>query len=62
MRRFNTYRAYSIARFVVWAVILAFVATLGTAAHKQVFALLFLGETIGWLGETIARQARFSQT
>lgn len=35
MRRFNTYRAYSIARFSVWAVILTLVATLGTDAHRR---------------------------
>ena len=55
MRRFNSYRAYSIARFIVWAVILAVVAILGTDDRRQVFVLLFLGETIGWLGATIAR-------
>jgi hypothetical protein len=55
MRRFNTYRAYSIARFIVWAVILTGVALLGNDARRQVFLVLFLGETLGWFGATIAR-------
>ena len=55
MRRFRTYQAYSIARFIVWAVILTLVMVLGPDPGRQVFLVLFLGETIGWLGATIAR-------
>ena len=53
-RRLNTYTAYSIGCFVVWAVIFA----IGAAHPKNTghtVVLLFAGWTLGWLSATIAR-------
>ena len=53
--RLNTYTAYSIGCAIVWAVILALVATAGTkhTAHKVL--LVFAGWVLGWTSATIAR-------
>jgi hypothetical protein len=52
--RYRTYTAYSIACFIVWAVILAVVT--GSTSHKtHTFLLVFAGWAIGWLSATIAR-------
>ena len=55
VNRYRTYKAYSIACFIVWAVILVAVA-IGTTSHKtHTFLLVFAGWTIGWLSATVAR-------
>ncbi len=51
----NTYTAYSIGCAVVWAVILAVVASEASKAKAHTFLLVFLGWVIGWLSATIAR-------
>jgi hypothetical protein len=53
--RLNTYTAYSIACAVVWAVILAIVATTGKTDTLHTFLLVFAGWAIGWTSATIAR-------
>lgn len=55
--RLNTYTAYSLGCAVVWAVLLAAVATVATTAKLHVFLLLFAGWVIGWISATIARFA-----
>jgi hypothetical protein len=54
-RRYGTYTAYSIACAIVWAVILAVVATAGDATSRHTFLLVCGGWAIGWLSATIAR-------
>jgi uncharacterized membrane protein YdjX (TVP38/TMEM64 family) len=51
----KTYTAYSIACAVVWAVILAVVASEASKDTVQTFFMVFLGWGIGWLSATIAR-------
>lgn len=53
--RTNSYEAYSIGCFIVWAVILAAVASSATHDKTSVFLLVFAGWTVGWLSATIAR-------
>lgn len=50
----KTYTAYSIGCAVVWAVILAAVASEASKETKRTFSLVFLGWGIGWLSATIA--------
>jgi hypothetical protein len=50
----KNYTAYSIGCAVVWAVILAAVASKASKETTQTFFLLFLGWGIGWLSATIA--------
>ncbi len=52
---FNTYAAYSIGCAVVWAIILAGVASVASKDTAHTFLLLFLGWVLGWLSATIAR-------
>jgi hypothetical protein len=55
-RRFNTYRAYSIGCFVVWAVLIAVGVLTGHGGDPNHSVLLvILGWSIGWLSATIAR-------
>jgi hypothetical protein len=54
-QRLRTYTAYSVACFIVWAVILITVAAGGTGDRLQKFLYVFGGWTIGWLSATIAR-------
>ena len=51
----NTYTAYRIGCAVVWAIILAAVASAASKETAQTFVLVFLGWVIGWLSATIAR-------
>lgn len=55
-RSSNNYTAYSIACFVVWAVILAVVALIADSNKARTFVLVFFGWAIGWLSATIARR------
>jgi hypothetical protein len=55
VNRYRTYKAYSIAAFIVWAVILAAMAIAGTSHKTHTFLLVFAGWAIGWLSATIAR-------
>jgi hypothetical protein len=54
-RRLNTYTAYSIGCAVVWAVILAVVATTDKTDTVHTVLLIFAGWAIGWTSATIAR-------
>ena len=53
--RFRTYGMYSLACFVVWAVVLAGVGIAGASHKLHIFLLVFGGWAIGWLSATIAR-------
>ncbi len=54
MGKLRTYKNYSIACAVVWAVILVFVA-LNYPTKLHTFSLVGGGWWIGWLSATIAR-------
>jgi hypothetical protein len=54
-QRLGTYTTYSVACFVVWAVILIAVAAAGSGDRLQKFLYVFGGWAIGWLSATIAR-------
>jgi hypothetical protein len=51
----KTYTAYSIGCALVWAAILAVVASQTGKYTAHTFLLVFLGWVIGWLSATIAR-------
>ena len=51
----KTYTAYSIGCAVVWAVILAVVASEASKDTAHTMLLVCLGWVIGWLSATIAR-------
>ena len=51
----NTYAAYSMGCFFVWAIILAVVASKAGKDTAHTFRLVFFGWVIGWLSATIAR-------
>jgi hypothetical protein len=55
-KRFHTYTTYSIACFIVWALIFAYglVFHLHTKNHAAFY--VFCGWVIGWLSATIARK------
>jgi hypothetical protein len=51
----RSYATYSIACFVVWAVILAVVESAERGSTRHNVQLVFCGWAIGWLSATIAR-------
>lgn len=53
-RRLNTYAAFSVGCFLVWAAILAIYAT-HTLTSSAPIGLIFAGWVLGWLSATIAR-------
>jgi hypothetical protein len=53
--RLPTYKAYSIAWFIVWAGVLGVVEAVDPPHTVHITLLVFLGWTIGWLAATIAR-------
>jgi len=55
MRRFRTYRNYSIGCFVVWGVLLAIVAATQTAQTRNRMLIVFGGWLIGWTSASVAR-------
>jgi hypothetical protein len=51
----RSYTMYSIACFVVWAVILTVVSITASADRRHVFYYVAAGWLIGWVSATIAR-------
>lgn len=51
----NRYWGYSIAAFLVWALVLVIFWAQGNAATTHDLLLLFLGWAIAWASTTIAR-------
>lgn len=54
-RRLNSYLAYSIGCFIVWAVVWVIVLLRGSKEPVGTILLIFLGWIIGWTSATIAR-------
>jgi Kef-type K+ transport system membrane component KefB len=55
MSKHRNYWFYSIACFLVWAVLLAVVALKGNKETTHNFVLVFSGWAIAWVSTTIAR-------
>jgi len=55
MLKYRNYWVYSIGCFVVWGVILAVRAALGSSMTMHNVLLVFAGWCIGWVSTTIAR-------
>jgi hypothetical protein len=51
----KTYTNYSIGCFVVWAVVLAIVESVGSSGTRHSILLVFAGWLIAWISTTIAR-------
>jgi hypothetical protein len=54
-RRFNSYTAYSIGCFIVWAAILAISAIVATSQTFHNVLVGFAGWVLGWTSASIAR-------
>jgi hypothetical protein len=50
------YWIFSVAVFVVWAIVLPLSWKLGGNAHFKTVSLIFYGYFIGWLSASIARK------
>jgi hypothetical protein len=55
MQKFRNYWTYSIGCFLVWGIILAVRASLGSSSTTHSILLVFLGWAIAWISTTIAR-------
>jgi hypothetical protein len=55
MAKYRNYWIYSLACFLVWAILLAVVAAKGNKVTTHNVVLVFGGWTIGWVSTTIAR-------
>lgn len=55
MRRFRTYKAYSIGCAIAWAVVWIAVGTQSSDATREDLLFVFLGWLLGWTSATIAR-------
>jgi hypothetical protein len=55
VRKFNTYKAYTIGCVIAWAVLWVVVATRASDATRENVLLVFLGWVLGWTSATIAR-------
>jgi hypothetical protein len=55
MKKYRNYWAYSIGCFLVWGVILAVRAAMGSSSTTHNVLLVFAGWCIAWVSTTIAR-------
>ena len=55
MLKHRSYRIYSIACFLVWAVLIAFTAAKSKNGRFHEVLLVFAGWTLCWISATIAR-------
>ncbi len=56
MKKFNTYTGYSIACFIVWAILFLIGFTFHIKTKNHAAFYVFCGWVIGWLSATIARK------
>jgi hypothetical protein len=52
----NTYKAYSVSCFIVWAIIFIVGLVFGIKVKDHAVLYVFYGWVIGWLSATIARK------
>jgi hypothetical protein len=55
MRRFNSYKAYTVGCVIAWAVLWIVVGTQASETTTERVLFVFLGWLIGWTSATIAR-------
>jgi hypothetical protein len=55
VRKFNTYKAYTIGCVIAWALVWVVVTTRASDATRENVLLVFLGWVLGWTSATIAR-------
>jgi hypothetical protein len=55
MKRFNSYKAYTVGCVVAWAVLWIVVGIRSSEATRERFLFVFLGWLLGWTSATIAR-------
>ncbi len=55
LRRFHTYKAYTLGCVIAWAIVWVLVGTLASQHKREIVLYVFLGWLIGWTSATIAR-------
>jgi hypothetical protein len=55
MKRFNSYKAYTVGCVVAWAVLWIVVGIRSSEATRERVLFVFLGWLLGWTSATIAR-------
>jgi hypothetical protein len=55
MKRFNTYKAYTVGCVVAWAVLWVVVGIQSSDHTRRTVLYVFLGWWLGWTSATIAR-------
>jgi hypothetical protein len=55
MKRFNTYKAYTVGCVIAWAVLWIVVGIQSSEATQERVLFVFLGWLLGWTSATIAR-------
>jgi hypothetical protein len=55
VKRFNTYKAYTVGCVIAWAILWVVVGTQSSEATRERVLFVFLGWLLGWTSATIAR-------
>jgi hypothetical protein len=55
VKRFNSYRAYTVGCVIAWAILWIVVGTQSSGATREHVLFVFLGWLLGWTSATIAR-------
>lgn len=55
MKKFNSYRAYTVGCVIAWAILWIVVGIQASEATKERVLYVFLGWLLGWTSATIAR-------
>ena len=55
VKRFNTYKAYTVGCVIAWAAVWIVVGTQASDHTRRTYLYVFLGWLIGWTSATIAR-------
>jgi len=55
VRRFNTYKTYTIGCVIAWAILWVVVGARASDGARENVLLVFLGWVLGWTSATIAR-------
>jgi hypothetical protein len=55
VKRFNTYKAYTVGCVIAWAILWIVVSTQSSGATQEHVLFVFLGWLLGWTSATIAR-------
>jgi hypothetical protein len=55
VKRFNSYRAYTVGCVIAWAILWIVVGTQSSKTTREHVLFVFLGWLLGWTSATIAR-------